>query len=276
MGSRVNEQKELSPAVKSLREFLYEKYGLYFSREKLFILQHKLGKLARQAGSDSIEAYAERVLEEPAEVPKLLDIISTNKTYFFRETDHWDFLVDKIIPQWEERRELQLWSAACATGEEPYSAAMLLQDEHSRGPQEITGNFRVLGSDFSHSVLSVGVTGEYGGEELDALRSYRPQFESRYFKQTGDGKYKIIDKLRRGVVFREYNLYSDAVPFESSIDLILCRNVLIYFDRLVIQRVISNLERALKPGGYLFISHTESLHGIETDLEQVRPAIFRK
>lgn len=237
----------------------------------MFLLQSKLRKLARQQNCGSLEEYYTVLREDETEIPRLLDQISTNKTDFFREQNHWTFLRNQILPGYE-RSSFRTWSAACSSGEEPFSLGMELE-EHRR--QSALENYRILGTDLSNEILRKAVEGTYRPEEIQPVRNYRPDFVSRYFESSSSG-YRVDPDLQDRVCFRTFNLRTAQYPFSGTFQLILCRNVLIYFDDEMIEHVINQLTRCLETGGYLMIGHTENLNAIDHSLTKVRPAIFRK
>lgn len=260
-------------AVQWIRSFLYDQYGIFFRKKQLYSLKHRLRKRIRQTEADDLQSYASLLKSNPAEIPNLLEDISTNKTFFFREIRHWTFMNEKLIPQWKELNRVDVWSAACSSGEEPYTVALLL--EEARRQADVNFNYRILGTDIARKVLGTGVRGEYSEQDVRAIRDRNPALLNRYFEKT-ENDWRVAKSLRRNVVFREYNLNSENRPFTEAFQLVIARNVFIYFDAPVIERVVQHMTAALKPGGYLFIGHTETLSDIAHGLKRVQPSVYRK
>lgn len=276
----VRATEEERGALLDLREYLHENYGIFFKDKKLYSLENKVNKRMQQLPVNSIEEYERYLKNHPNELPNFLDKVSTNKTEFFREREHWNYLVNRILPDWQNRTgRLKAWSVACSTGEEPYTLAMLLDDyllSGGEGFQRSTSpKYNILASDISRSVLNETKTGHYDRDQLKPVRNVRPEYINKYFVES-DGQYAIVEDLKERITLRRFNLNTSVYPFKNSFDLILSRNVLIYFDKDMIQHVIDQLSKALKEGGYLFVGHTESLREIDHHLDRIQPAIFRK
>jgi chemotaxis protein methyltransferase CheR len=260
-------------AIQWIRSFLYDQYGIFFREEQLYSLKHRIRKRIRQTEAEDLESYAALLKSTPAEIPNLLEDISTNKTYFFRESRHWKFLNEELIPQWKKRDRVDVWSAACSSGEEPYTVALLL--EEALGKPDVNFDYRILATDIAREVLGTGVRGEYTDEDVQAILDREPELLDRYFDETEKG-WRVSKSIRRNVVFREHNLNSDRKPFRDTFQLVIARNVFIYFDEPVIERVVEQLTAALEPGGYLFIGHTETITDVDHDLQRIQPSVYRK
>lgn len=270
-----NDIKEDS--LRSLRDELYEDYGIHFPERKFYQLKAKIRKRLRKLNLDSINSYRRYLEENPREVSNFLDTISTNTTRFYREPRHWDFYEELLETTWENR-SLKMWSAACSSGEEPYTLAMITED-HRDGPHpEInkSSDYKILATDLSASVLQSGITGRYDDLKMDNLRESKPNYVHQFFNPVGENEYEILDPIKDRITFRQFNLKTKKYPYDRVFDLILIRNVLIYFDRTMTEHVIENLTRGLRPGGYLFVGHSESLSSVQHSLEKVQPAIYRK
>ncbi len=260
-------------------KLVYEKSGINLTEGKKALLQARLNKRLRQTGFRSYEEYFDYVTapENGNELVHFLDAISTNLTYFFRETQHFDFINEVFLPEVIERKNkagksrLRLWSAACSTGEEPYSLAMCLlaRLDDGRG-----WDLKLLATDISTRVLQICAQGVY---DQDKLKKVPVEFRKRYFRKLpdGSGRYEVVPLLKRIVVVRYLNLLKP-FPFTGRFDAIFCRNVMIYFDKKTQEQIITQMTRFLEPGGYLFIGHSESLTGLNHSLTYVRPATYRK
>jgi len=260
--------------LKAIVRLVYEKSGITLHSGKKALVTARLQKRVKQGGFASFQKYLDHVQRDTTgdELTALLDAIATNHTSFFREPQHFTFLKETVLPPLIARAgPITGWSAACSTGEEPYTIAMSCIDK--LGDQAAT-RVRLLGSDLSTKVLKIARTAVYGADRvqavsIDVLRRY---FEKGLGAQ--QGTVRVGPAVRQLVDFRQINLLDPGN--EQLFDFIFCRNVMIYFDTTVQQRVVQHLERRLAPGGYLFISHSESLNGITHNLTWVAPAIYRR
>jgi len=260
---------ELSRIVR----LVYERSGITLHSGKRALVLARLQKRLRSGGFTSFRDYLAHVEADTsgAEITSLLDAIATNHTSFFREPQHFDFLRSTIVPTLAQS-PIRIWSAACSSGEEPVTIAISLLDALGANPQS---RIRILASDLSTKALAIANAGVYkmervAGIPLDVLRRH---FERGLGAQSGQAR--VAAHVRRLIEYRQLN-FLDTSDLGERFDVIFCRNVMIYFDRDVQQRVVSLLERHLVAGGYLFISHSESLNGTSHGLRWVAPAIYRK
>jgi chemotaxis protein methyltransferase CheR len=210
-----------------------------------------------------------------AELEELIERVTTNETYFFREQYQLDAFRFEILPELLDRqprgRRLSIWSAGCSSGEEAYTIAMLILETGKFGGWDI----RVFGSDISKRVLAAARKGVYGRA---SFRSTDPHLQRRWFREV-DGKHQVRDEVRQLVSFGQINLVEDASVLLGDVDVIFCRNVLIYFDQASRRRVIDTLYRKLNKGGYLLLGHSESLINLTTAFELVHlknDMVYRK
>jgi chemotaxis protein methyltransferase CheR len=263
-----------------LCRLIYEQSRIRLGPDKRTLVASRLAKRLRQLQLGDYHEYCE-LLRSPAgtdELRFLIDRISTNHTHFFREIKHFDFLREKILPVWRTRTQarpetFRVWSAACSSGEEPYSLAIHL-DEHL-APAD-TGCWQIEGSDISTRVLDIARQGIYA---TDKLGDVKPDKLHRYFQKgmgQWQGNFRIKDDLRQRVNFHHLNLLENNYPFAHPFELILCRNVMIYFDRVTQEALVSHLAARLAPGGHLMVGHSESLSGIKHSLRLIQPAVYLK
>jgi chemotaxis protein methyltransferase CheR len=257
------------------RTLIYDESGISLSEQRQTLLASRLSKRLRDLGLASFSEYYAMVTRDPTseEFTRMLDLISTNKTNFFREPKHFDFLRNQIVPELEHTKRIRIWSSACSTGEEPYTIAMTLFDSVQNSAQ---WDFRILASDLSTRVLAKAVSGMY---EEDRFRGVPPDVIKRHFlRGRGDqtGIFKVKPHLADAITFRHVNLMDDRFPIKSPLDLIFCRNVMIYFDRSTQENVVNKFHHYLKPGGYLFIGHSESLQWVTHPFKTVAPTIYQK
>ncbi len=257
--------------LKLISDLVYKHAGIRLGPEKRHLVELRLGKILRTEGIGSYEEYYRKVLLDKSgeELKRLLNAITTNFTQFFREPQHFDFLKQHVIPELESkgRWEICIWSAACATGEEPYSIAITLLEI----PQIADWSKEIIASDISTHALSVAKRGLYPEE---ALKEINPLLVKKYFVKEPQG-FRIKDQVKEIVKFMVFNLLS-VPPWREHFDVIFCRNAMIYFDKETRRKVVDNLREALKPGGFLIVGHVESLFGAEKDLRLVKPSIYRK
>lgn len=257
------------------RSIVYEHSGIFLNETKEAMVAARIAKRMRQLNIQEHEDYLTYLLNDTTgdEIIRFLDVISTNVTSFFRESEHFE-LLGELISQWltQGKTRLRFWSAAASTGQEPYSIAMtILIATGSR-----SADIRILATDISTRALAVAKNGEYS-EVL--LASVPDSLKNKYFfrKRSKDEViYCINDYVRRLVVFKRLNLAQTPFPIHTGLDAIFCRNVMIYFDTAVRSRLLGELYRLLNPGGYLFTGHAESLACMKTDFVCLRPSIYQK
>lgn len=253
--------------------------GIFLIPAKKALLEGRLARRLRELGLRSFGAYYRRVVEEDKEeLVCLLDCICTNETHFFREPQHFDFLQHQVIPEWvaqaapgQRSRRVRVWSAACSTGEEPYSLAMTLLDQL---PPSAGWEIEILATDLSTRALDQARAALWPVEKAGEIP---PQYLKRYMlrgARTQEGKMKAGPAIRSLIRFQRLNLSADHYPVTGPFDLIFCRNVLIYFDPDLRGRVIRRLLHHLEPTGYLFLGHAETLNGVSEQVRNVLPTVY--
>jgi chemotaxis protein methyltransferase CheR len=263
-----------------LCRLVYERSRIHLSPDKKVLVATRLAKRLRQLNLAGYGEYCD-LLRSPAgdeELQYLIDRISTNHTHFFREIKHFDFLREKVFPVMREKSGVhdapfRIWSAACSSGEEPYSLAIHLAEHFA--PAETNG-WQIEASDISTRVLEIAERGVY---DADKLGDISPELLHRHFqKGVGEraGQFRVKDVLRQRVRFHQLNLLQPPYPFSQLFHVILCRNVMIYFDRPTQELLIGHLAERLLPGGYLLVGHSESLNAIKHPLKLIQPAIYLK
>ena len=257
------------------RTLIYEESGISLGEQKKSLLASRLSKRLRDLDLPTFSEYYAKVTQDPTreEFTRMLDLISTNKTDFFREPKHFDFLRERIIPELERTKRIRIWSSACSTGEEPYTIAMTLFENVEHPAQ---WDFKILASDLSTRVLAKAASGLY---DEDRFCDVPPDVMKRHFLLgRGDqtGVFKVKPHLAGAITFRRLNLMDDRFPIKNPLDLIFCRNVMIYFDRPTQETLVNKFHRYLKPGGYLFIGHSESLQWVKHSFELLAPTIYQR
>jgi chemotaxis protein methyltransferase CheR len=259
--------------LQALATLVYERAGILLHDGKRALVTARLQKRVRAGGFDNFRDYVTFVQADPTgdEVVALLDAIATNHTSFYREPQHFELLASTIAPAMGPAG-LDFWSAACSSGEEPYSIAMTIADALGADPMS---RARIFASDLSTKALRTARGGVYTMDRVDGLP--REALKRHFEKGLGAhaGLVRVHPRLLAAVTFERLNLL-EIGDLGRRFDVIFCRNVMIYFDRKTQQKVVSMLERHLKPGGWLLISHSESLNGIEHGLQWVAPAVYKR
>lgn len=265
------------------RELIRSLTGISLPQSKVVMIEQRLRKRVLAFGLADTETYLGQLLEGQGmeeELRIVIDLITTNTTSFFRESDHFDFLVNEALPnrlaqaKGGQRPRFKLWSAAASEGAEAYTSAMVLAEARRRGA---TFDFAVLATDISQRMLERGAEAVYGADQLSTVP---PDLVKRYFLSSRHpsvaGKVRVVPELRRHVRFRHLNLMDESYPVDRDVDLIFLRNVLIYFDGPDQERVVARLASHVATGGYLVVGHAESMVVRMDGLRQVRPTIFQK
>ncbi len=249
--------------------------GINLHDGKKELIKARLSKRLRTLGIHSFDEYFTYLKKDSNgnEMTCMLDAISTNLTSFFRENDHFDYLADSILPRLEStgQRKLRIWSAGCSTGEEPYTIAMTVSERLNLSQWDT----KILATDLSTNVLQKAKEGIYKSRSVEGIS---PQLKMKYFdasKNGKDKKYQINSSLRQMITFGHLNLMG-SWPMRGPLDVIFCRNVMIYFDKSTRAKLISRFWDLLAPGGTLLIGHSESLTGIQQNFKYVRPTIYSK
>jgi len=256
------------------RTLIYQLSGIALGEGKEGLVRARVSKRMRALGLVDYDAYLEQLMADVTgdEIIELLDVISTNVTSFFREESHFA-LLSQLGKQWasEKRSRLRLWSAACSTGEEPYTMAMTLL----AASEGTATDLKILATDLSTRALDAARAGLYGPDKTACIPR---ELRARYFER--DAKRPAVlragAELRRTVSFARLNLAEIPFPMSGPFDVVFCRNVMIYFDAEVRRRLLSQIQQLLRPGGYLFVGHSESLSGMTAGLRTVQASVYVK
>lgn len=264
----LNHHLELPDDVfRLLRDAIYKRSGMWFSDSSKYLLQKRLSPRAKELNFDSFQKYFYFLQYDPradVEYDQIYDLVTTNETYFFREPAQLTAFIEEIIPDLLSRKpvkKIRIWSAGCSSGEEPYSIAMLLSEagwyEHAA--------FEIFASDINQQVLARARKGQY---RENAFRATEANVRERYFSREADNSWRIKDEIRNRVQFGRLNLYDEArVSLLGRLDLVFCRNVIIYFDDASKRIVVTNFYNRLAEGGYLLLGHSESLISLSTQFK---------
>lgn len=272
--SRLAAERLKPREFEAIRQLAYQKFGLDLRQGKEELVTARLGKRMREGGFSSFEEYYQHVVGDHTgeALIGMIDALATNHTSFLREVAHFDFLREHVLPALQARPRIDFWSAACSTGEEPYTLAFTLYDAWGAAGFH---KAHIQATDISTKALASAKRAVYAAERFRAL----PATWLRQFLLRGEGPwkgyYQVKPEVRGAIGFARLNLI-EPIGQHQSFAVIFCRNVMIYFDKATQEAVVNRLSACLEPGGYLFIGHAESLTGIRHDLAYVRPAIYRK
>lgn len=265
-----------------LSELIHASCGIKLPFVKKTMLEGRLRKRLQALGIDSFARYSDYLFSArgaETEHVHMIDAVTTNKTDFFREPDHFECLLHKVLPELVElqglgvRKTLHAWSAGCATGEEPYTLSMALSEFAAVCPGF---HFSILATDISTVALGKARCGIYEHERVEPVPlTLRRKYLLRS-KEREKGLVRIAPELRASVHFERLNLMEEDWDIKDPMGIVFCRNVIIYFDRPTQEKLLNRLARHLAPGGYLFMGHSESLHGMNLPLVQERTTVYRK
>jgi len=268
---------------KRIATLIGEEVGIKLPPAKRLMVEGRLRKRVRSLGLESFDAYCTYLFKQDgltAERPFLINSVTTNKTDFFREPEHFDCLEQRMVPALLEARRgerqplLKVWSAASSTGAEAFTLAMVLAD---LAQQRGDFRFSILGTDISTSVLAQGQRAVYPAEMVTPVPQTKQSRYLMFARKAGPrSEVRIVPELRRLVRFARLNLMDKSYPFDTDVDIIFLRNVLIYFEKVDQEAVILRLIKHLRPGGYLVLGHSESMIGTSITMRQVAPAVFQK
>ncbi len=258
-------------------EIALQKAGLSLKEGKEALVEARVAKRLRALGLGTAQEYLEYLEQEPTgeEIVQFLDTISTNYTSFMREADHFDFL-GSLALAWLRagQKRVRVWCAASSTGQEPYCIGMTLAEAFSG--HEV--DYRILATDISTKVLAHAEAGCYTERELQALPRH---LRAKYFARdngwvSAERIFRVAPKLKEHIVFRRLNLAELPYPMQGPFDAVFCRNVMIYFDHQTRAGLVSEVERLLRPGGFLITGHSETLTGIARELKLIQPTIYER
>jgi len=256
--------------------FIKKNYGISLKHEKKALVLGRLQQVVMQLGFQTFTEYYKYVVSDTTGQAStvLINHMSTNHTYFMRESEHFDYFKQVALPQISDTirdKDFRIWCAGCSTGEEAYTLAMILEDFF---PQQLMNwDKKLLATDISTKALEKAIKGVYSNEALSTMPA---AWKAKYMKRLNDRESAFTDSIKKEIIFRKYNLMSPIMPFKKKFHTIFCRNVMIYFDSETKQRLIQQFYDLTEPGGYLFIGHSESLERNQLGYQYVKPSVYRK
>ncbi|MBE0602275.1 MAG: protein-glutamate O-methyltransferase [Deltaproteobacteria bacterium] len=265
-----------------LSEFIYDQCGIKLPPSKKTMLQARLQRRLRTLSLRSYGEYCDYLFTTEGmqeELTLMIDLVTTNKTDFFREPAHFDYLVENCLPGLADpdglgyRKKVAVWSAGCSTGEEPYTLAMVLSDFVETNPGF---QFSVLATDISTRVLRTAAMGIYESDKVDPVPIAMKRKYLLRNKDRSKDLVRVVPGLRARVSFRQLNFMESDFGIGEPLDVIFCRNVIIYFDKPTQEKLLNRFCRHLAPGGYVFLGHSETIFGMDLPLVQVAPTVYRK
>jgi len=258
-----------------LRDYIKSNLGVNLEKKRKLV-EGRLYNSVVESDFESYGEYIDDVLSDRsgAKINTLMTKLTTNYTYFMREETHYKFMEEVALPQWTSKikdHDLRIWSAGCASGEEPYTTAMVLSEWFGMKKKE--WDTTILATDISVRVLEMAKEGVYPEEHFEHLPK---AWKTKYFNKIGDEEYRVTEALAKEVVFTQFNLMGDFSRFRKKFHIIFCRNVMIYFDTPTKAALVKRFHDVLETGGYLFIGLSETLSGISGDFRQIAPAIYKR
>lgn len=256
-----------------LANFIHKNYGINLFKKKSLI-ESRLNTTIINSGFQNFKGYVDYIIsnKNANDIEVMLNKLTTNYTYFMRESSHFDFFKNTILPQLVQTKKnkvMSIWSAGCSSGEEPYTISMVIKDY--LGSQASLWDTRVLATDISQNVLSAANNALY---QEAALSNLPEKWKKNYFVKSGE-QYAVAPAIKANVIFKTFNLM-DPIRFKIKFDVIFCRNVMIYFDQETKDALVHRFYDATNPGGYLLIGHSESLNKEKTPYQYIMPATYHK
>lgn len=253
-----------------VRKIIHDYCGIAINEGKEALVQSRLLKRMRKLNITDFGQYLEYIERERpgGEFLSFVDVLTTNKTNFFRENKHFEFIGREIFPKMKGRN-VKWWSAGCSSGEEPVTMGMLLNEAK---PSVQWNSAKILATDISRQVLQVAKSGIYSDHKVADVP---PGILKKYFTKTPDNAYKVADHIHKMITYGRLNL-TDQWPMKGDFQIIMCRNVMIYFNRQTQEDIIRKFHKLLEPGGYLFLGHSESMNSTALGFDNVAPAVYRK
>lgn len=261
---------------KQLAEYIEAHYGIHLKSEKQTLLMGRLNKVLTDMGFDSFSQYFDYILKDSCGegIITLVDKITTNHTFFMRENEHFSYLQQNVLPNLVhgiKDKDLRIWCAACSTGEEAYTLAMILDDYFEK--EKNMWDTKVLATDISSQVLGIAKQGIYSNDKINPIPVH---WRQNYFEKIDKDNSRVIDRIKAEVVYRKFNLMEPAFPFKKKFHIIFCRNVMIYFNSKTKDALIEKFYEQLEDGGYLFIGHSETVNRNNSRFQYICPAVYRK
>lgn len=264
---------------KLLRTLVYDRFGINLTEQKRSLLVGRLQKILKSANLSTFEEYYKALVADKTGkyIDTLINNISTNFSYFYREEAHFNFFKDKAFPETINKlketksKDIRIWTAGCSTGEEPYMLIMLMMEYLGLDYDNWAAG--ILATDISDRVLKIAKTASYPADRVGKVPT---QLKNKYFTQLPNEQIAVKERIKKEITLRRFNLMNKIFPFKQSFQMIFCRNVMIYFDQKTRMELVRKFHQHLQPGGYLFIGHSETLGRDQQMFKYVMPACYQK
>lgn len=262
-----------------IRTLVYDRFGINLTEQKRSLLVGRLQKLLRETGFSNFKDYYDYLASDQSgkALDALVNRVSTNYSYFYREEAHFDFFTKTALPEWSQRlknknvNDLRVWTAGCSTGEEPYMLIILMMEFF--GAHYPSWSAGVLATDISDRVLCFAREAVYPADRVAKVPTH---LKSKYFRAEGTDLVAVVDRVKKELTIRRFNLMNLAFPFRQKFHMIFCRNVMIYFDKPTRDALVKRFHASLEPGGYFFIGHSETLGREQQLFRYIMPACYQK
>lgn len=259
-----------------LSEYIELNYGIQLKDQKQTLMISRLHKVLEEMGFQNFTQYYEYIIRDKSgeAVTTLVDKITTNHTYFMREAEHFYYFKNHVLPEIVPKiksKDLRIWCAASSSGEEPYTLAMIIDEFFGHHREQ--WDTKLLATDISTLVLEIAKKGIYSNERIAPLEKI---WKSQYFRKLDNDHSIVVDQIRNQVIYRKFNLMEPEFPFKKKFHVIFCRNVMIYFDTMTKDQLVSKFYDCLEEGGYLFVGHSETINRGATKLMYMKPAVYKK
>lgn len=273
--------KELTDAeFKTISSYIEKNVGIKLPPVKRLMIQSRLFGRLKILKMKNFKEYIDHVFssDDGVELTHMIDTLTTNLTHFFRESDHFDYMTNNTLPEFvsQGKKNVEIWSAGCSTGEEPYTISIVMQEFMRKNPNKFA-SYSILATDISTKVLTKAANGVY---PIQTIENITLDMKRRYFlkgkNQSENPLVKVKKELSDNITFHQLNFMDENFKFRKEMDIIFCRNVLIYFDKPTQKAVIEKFLRYLPVGGYLFLGHSETIFGMDLPLKTVFPMVFTK
>ena len=255
-------------------KLIYDLTGITIAQNRTSMVEGRLRKRVSALGLSSYEAYLQLVKEDRTEQVSFIDLVTTNETYFYRTPRVWEYIQNKFLPEWHLKHPKQVfmaWSAAASSGEEAHTLGLICQFFKEKNPNFV---YQIMGTDISNEMVGLCQQGKYSGRSIESFKNQRPELFEKYMKKLEDGSYQAVPEIKSRIRFCQHNLFK-SFQSKDKFDLVLIRNVLIYFKPNDQEKVLSLIVPKLSEQGVLIIGESESLSHIQTSFKHQEPLVYR-
>lgn len=255
-------------------KLIYDLTGITIAQNRTSMVEGRLRKRVSSLGLSNYETYLQLVKEDRNEQVFFIDLVTTNETYFYRTPRVWEYIQNKLLPEWHLKHPKQVfmaWSAAASSGEEAHTLGLICQFFKEKNPSFV---YQIMGTDISNEMVGLCQQGKYSGRSIESFKNQRPELFEKYMKKLEDGSYQAVPEIKSRIRFSQHNLFK-SLQSKDKFDLVLIRNVLIYFKPNDQEKVLSLIAPKLSEQGVLIIGESESLSHIQTSFKHQEPLVYR-